>query len=119
MTQDNFDTGFLIGLTVAEGSFTGDKQQPALQYRFPSDDLEPLRRLNRIIGGAVYGPYHHGERSYTTLVLRGPALYRAAQLFFDHLPPSKKRRQLLEWWQKHAERLPPLPETPIDSPNPE
>jgi hypothetical protein len=109
MAVSEFDLGYVMGLMVGEGSFSGDKEQPALQLRLKEDDPEPLRKLNRILGGNVYGPYSHGERSYFVWLLRGPALWRATELFYKHLPNSRKRKQFLEWWQKYAHKLPPLP----------
>jgi hypothetical protein len=109
MALDAFDLGYLMGLAVGEGSFTGDKQQPAFQLRMTEEDPEPIRRVNRLIGGSVYGPYNHSERRYFVLMLRGPALYRATTMFYDHLPNCKKRRLFLEWWLKYRAKLPPLP----------
>jgi hypothetical protein len=109
MALDAFDLGYLMGLAVGEGSFTGDKQQPAFQLRMTEEDPEPIRRVNRLIGGSVYGPYNHSERRYFVLMLRGPALWRATTLFYDHLPNCKKRRLFLEWWRKYQAKLPPLP----------
>jgi hypothetical protein len=83
MALDAFDLGYLMGLAVGEGSFTGDKQQPAFQLRMTEEDPEPIRRVNRLIGGSVYGPYNHSERRYFVLMLRGPALWRATTLFYE------------------------------------
>jgi hypothetical protein len=115
MALDAFDLGYLMGLAVGEGSFTGDKQQPAFQLRMTEEDPEPIRRVNRLIGGSVYGPYNHSERRYYVLMLRGPALWRATTLFYDHLPNCKKRRLFLDWWRKYRAKLPPLPAELHDS----
>jgi hypothetical protein len=109
MALSDFDLGYIMGLMVGEGSFTGDKEQPALQLRLKDDDPEPLKRLNRLLGGNIYGPYNHSERRYYVWMLRGAALWKATELFNLHLPNSRKRRQFLEWWQKYAKKLPPLP----------
>ena len=109
MALTDFDLGYIMGLMIGEGSFTGDKEQPALQLRLKEDDPEPLKRLNRLLGGSIYGPYNHSERRYYVWMLRGAALWKATELFYQHLPNSRKRRQFLEWWQKYAHKLPKLP----------
>ena len=109
MALTDFDLGYIMGLMIGEGSFSGDKEQPALQLRLKEDDPEPLKRLNRLLGGSIYGPYNHSERRYYVWMLRGVALWKATELFYQHLPNSRKRRQFLEWWQKYAHKLPELP----------
>ena len=105
----DFDLGLLMGLVIGEGSFTGDKAQPAFQLKFKDDNPEPIRRVHRLVGGALYGPYNHSDRSYYLLLVRGPALWNLSKLFLEHLPNCKKRNQMLEWWQKYQDKLPPLP----------
>ena len=109
MPNQDFDLGYLIGLTVAEGSFTADRQQPSFQFRLHEENPEPIQRLTRVIGGVVYGPYNHNDRKYYVLMLRGPALWKAVEIFYRHLPSCKKRTQFMEWWKKHQAKLPPLP----------
>jgi hypothetical protein len=109
MPTQEFDLGYLIGLTVAEGSFTADRQQPSFQFRLHEENPEPLQRLTKVIGGVIYGPYNHSDRKYYVLMLRGPALWRAVEIFYEHLPYCKKRLQFIEWWKKHQAKLPPLP----------
>jgi hypothetical protein len=110
MALTDFDLGYVMGLMVGEGSFTGDKEQPSLQLRLNDDDPEPLKRLSRLLGGKIYGPYHHGGRSYGMWMLRGAGLWKATEMFYAHLPKSKKRTLFLEWWKKYAHKLPPIPE---------
>src|SRR5437870_3357574 len=38
----DFDAGFICGLVTGEGSFAGDRRQPALAIKLHQDDLEPL-----------------------------------------------------------------------------
>ncbi len=109
MPTPEFDLGYLIGLTVAEGSFTADRQQPSFQFRLHEENPEPLQRLTKVIGGIIYGPYNHNDRKYFVLMLRGPALWRAVEIFYEHLPYCKKRLLFIEWWKKHQAKLPPLP----------
>ena len=103
----DFELGFLIGMTMAEGSFTGDRTQPAFQIKHRDDNPEPIRRIHRIVGGVVYGPYNHGQRSYHLLLVRGPALWNLTSVFDEHLPSSRRRDQFQVWWEKYQAKLPP------------
>jgi hypothetical protein len=109
MATYEFNLGYLIGLTVAEGSFTADRQQPSFQFRLHEDNPEPIQRLIGVVGGVIYGPYNHNDRKYYVLMLRGPALWKAVEIFYQHLPYCKKRQQFIDWWKKHQTKLPPLP----------
>ena len=106
----DFEIGYIIGLIVGEGSFTGDKYQPSLQLRMQHTDPEPVRYVWQIIGGNIFGPYTHGGRTYTFVIVRGEDLKDALQLFYNHLPECRKRRLFLEWWVKwHSMgQLPPV-----------
>jgi hypothetical protein len=92
-----FDLGYVMGLVVGEGSFTGDKRVPVLAVKMHQRDPEPLRFLLAVLGGKIYGPYHHDGRHFLQWHLRGVQLRRAVPIFLDHLPPSHKRRQFLAW----------------------
>jgi len=92
-----FELGYVMGLIVGEGSFTGDRHHPALSVKLHQRDPEPLRSLLTALGGRIYGPYHHDGRRYLLYFLRGPALRQAIPLFLAHLPPSWKRSQFLAW----------------------
>ena len=105
----DFDLGFLIGMTMAEGSFTGDRTQPAFQIKHRDDNPEPIKRIHRIVGGVIYGPYSHGERTYHLLLVRGPALWNLAAVFDQYLPSSRRRDQFQIWWEKYQAKLPPRP----------
>ncbi len=70
-----FDRGVIVGLLIGEGSFGGDGKQPQITLRMHVRhealfswlmDRFPMTRL--------YGPYHHGGRSYYQWMARGPAL---------------------------------------------
>jgi hypothetical protein len=65
-------TGFLIGLLVGEGHFGGDGRQPQVTLRMHTRHEETFAwlRLN-YPGSALYGPYHHGGRSYFQWSARG------------------------------------------------
>lgn len=70
-----FDRGLLVGLLVGEGSFGGDGKQPQVTLRMHVRH-EPLFRwlVDRFPSTKLYGPYHHGGRSYFQWMARGRAL---------------------------------------------
>lgn len=70
-----FDQGFVIGLLVGEGSFGGDGNQPQVTLRMHIRH-EALFKwlLTRFPRSRLYGPYHHGGRSYYQWMARGRAL---------------------------------------------
>lgn len=92
-----FEIGYLMGLIVGEGSFTGDKNAPALSLKLQGGDPLPLLELQRLLGGTINGPYNHDNRIYRIWQLRGPELIRALPLFDRYLPDSRKREQYLRW----------------------
>jgi hypothetical protein len=102
------EIAYCMGLIVGEGSFTGDKHQPALQVRLHDSDPEPLLDLQRVFGGTIYGPYVHGGRHYVFWKLVGWQLLEALPYVDRWLPPSRKRRQFDEWqarWRSYFARL--------------
>jgi hypothetical protein len=70
-----FDKGLFVGLLVGEGSFGGDGKQPQVTLRMHVRH-EPLFRwlMDRFPTTKLYGPYHHGGRSYFQWMARGRAL---------------------------------------------
>ncbi len=67
--------GFAVGILIGEGHFGGDGRQPQLSVRMHTRHEQTLRRLADILPGArLYGPYHHGGRSYFQMMVRGEAL---------------------------------------------
>ena len=71
----DFDRGFLIGLLVGEGSFGGDGRQPQIVLRMHTRHEAIFRWLEaRFPTCRLYGPYHHGGRSYYQWMARGRAL---------------------------------------------
>jgi hypothetical protein len=70
-----FDRGLLVGLLVGEGSFGGDGKQPQVTLRMHVRHEALFRWLmERFPSTRLYGPYHHGGRSYYQWMARGPAL---------------------------------------------
>ena len=72
---DEFSLGFLLGLLIGEGHFGGDGRQPQITLRMHTKHEKLFRWLERVVPeGKLYGPYHHGGRSYFQWMLRGPYL---------------------------------------------
>lgn len=72
-----FDHGFLVGLLIGEGSFGGDGKQPQITLRMHVRHEAVFRWLEgRFPASRLYGPYHHGGRSYFQWMARGTALVR-------------------------------------------
>jgi hypothetical protein len=70
-----FDRGLLVGLLIGEGSFGGDGKQPQVTLRMHVRHEALFRWLmERFPNTRLYGPYHHGGRSYYQWMARGPAL---------------------------------------------
>lgn len=70
-----FEEGYLVGILVGEGHFGGDGRQPQVTLRMHTDHEALFRWLeSRLPGGRLYGPYHHGGRSYFQWMARGAFL---------------------------------------------
>jgi hypothetical protein len=72
-----FDHGVFVGLMVGQGSFGGDGKQPQITLRMHTRHEALLEWLiDRFPGTRLYGPYHHGGRSYFQWMARGEVLVR-------------------------------------------
>ena len=72
-----FDRGLFVGLLIGEGSFGGDGKQPQVTLRMHVRHEAIFRWLvDRFPASRLYGPYHHGGRSYYQWMARGTALVR-------------------------------------------
>lgn len=70
-----FERGLLVGLLIGEGSFGGDGKQPQITLRMHTRHEALFRWLiERFPRTRLYGPYHHGGRSYFQWMARGRAL---------------------------------------------
>lgn len=86
---DDLATGFLIGLLVGEGSFGGDGRQAQVTLRMHTRHEETFERLRTSYPGSkLYGPYHHGGRSYYQWSVRGAYLR-------EHIVPLVQRHRFL------------------------
>ena len=66
-----------MGLLIGEGSFGGDGKQPQVTVRMHVRHEALFNWLvGRFPGSRLYGPYHHGGRSYYQWMARGATLVR-------------------------------------------
>jgi hypothetical protein len=73
----DYDRGVFVGLIVGEGSFGGDGKQPQVTLRMHIRHEAIFRWLvDRFPETRLYGPYHHGGRSYYQWMARGRTLVR-------------------------------------------
>jgi hypothetical protein len=89
-----FESGFMVGILVGEGHFGGDGKQPHVSLRMHTRHQGLFMWLEASFpGGRLYGPYHHGGRSYYQWMVRGralrdellPLLESSAYLLDDHV----------------------------------
>jgi hypothetical protein len=82
-----FDRGLLTGLLIGEGSFGGDGKQPQVTLRMHVRHEAIFRWLvERFPATRLYGPYHHGGRSYYQWMARGTALVRDVLPILEQIP---------------------------------
>jgi hypothetical protein len=75
MALSDLDRGIFLGLIIGEGSFGGDGKQPQVTLRMHVRHEQVFRWLtDRFPATRLYGPYHHGGRSYYQWMARGRAL---------------------------------------------
>jgi hypothetical protein len=73
----DFERGVVVGLLIGEGSFGGDGKQPQVTLRMHVRHAALFRWLTaRFPDSRLYGPYHHGGRSYYQWMARGRVLVR-------------------------------------------
>ena len=84
-TSSDFEIGFLFGLLVGEGSFTGDHKKAAIQVRMHRRHEPLLRHMRDLWGGKVNGPYLHDGRHSVVWMVRGKDLLRLLVLLDEHL----------------------------------
>lgn len=72
---DDFDEGLFVGILVGEGHFGGDGRQPQVTLRMHTRHQALFEWIMaRFPRTKLYGPYHHGGRSYYQWMARGRAL---------------------------------------------
>ena len=82
----DIERGLIAGILMSEGSFGGDGKQPHVMLRKHVRHESLMRWLvARFPRSRLYGPYHHGDRSYFQWVARGPALVEDVLPLLDEL----------------------------------
>src|SRR5579884_2970347 len=77
MALTDFDRGVFVGLMIGQASFGGDGKQPQITLRMHTRHESLFRWLiDRFPESRLYGPYHHGGRSYYQWMARGRVLVR-------------------------------------------
>jgi hypothetical protein len=83
----DFDRGLLVGLLIGEGSFGGDGKQPQITLRMHVRHEAIFQWLvDRFPSTRLYGPYHHGGRSYYQWMARGTALVQDILPVLEQVP---------------------------------
>jgi hypothetical protein len=89
MTLSDFERGVFVGLMVGEASFGGDGKQPQITLRMHVRHEALFRWLMaRFPATRLYGPYHHGGRSYYQWMARGRALVSDVLPVLEALSPD-------------------------------
>jgi hypothetical protein len=82
----DIERGLVAGILMSEGSFGGDGRQPHVILRKHVRHESLMRWLvARFPRSRLYGPYHHGDRSYFQWVARGQALVEDVLPVLDEL----------------------------------
>ena len=86
---------------VGEGHFGGDGRQPHITLRMHTDhETLFLWIQERFPGGKLYGPYHHGGRSYYQWMARGVYLRETLMPILDkHLSPELDKKAYSRFMQ--------------------
>src|SRR3712207_646594 len=75
MALSEFDRGLVAGILMSQGSFGGDGKQPQITLRLHVRHESLFQWLmERFPRTKLYGPYHHGDRSYFQWMARGKVL---------------------------------------------
>jgi hypothetical protein len=108
----DFDCGMLVGLLIGEGSFGGDGKQPQVTLRMHIRHEAIFRWLiDRFPSTRLYGPYHHGGRSYYQWMARGTALVQEILPVLEQAPveqldahAGERLRAMLERYRSVIDR---------------
>jgi hypothetical protein len=108
--MDPRDEGIVVGLLIGEGSFGGDGRQPQVTLRMHVRHERLLRWLHgHFPRTRLYGPYHHGGRSYFQWMARGEALVLdLLPLLERHLTPDldpHAHARLLAMTERYADAI--------------
>ena len=102
----------VVGLLIGEGSFGGDGKQPQITLRMHVRHEALFAWLmDRFPSTRLYGPYHHGGRSYYQWMARGPSLVHdvlpvlleGVESGIDH-HASERLREMMDRYAGYIER---------------
>jgi len=100
-----FETGVLVGILVGEGHFGGDGRQPQITLRMHTDHEALFHWIERHFpGGRLYGPYHHGGRSYFQWMARGDYLRKVLLPVLDSRLDAQLDQRAWERYQEMKRR---------------
>lgn len=103
------EIGILLGVLIGEGHFGGDGKQPQVTLRMHTDHEALFRWIEDRFGGKLYGPYHHGGRSYYQWMARGPFLRETlVPLLQAHLRPELDEKTFARYSDMMTRYLPGL-----------
>ena len=75
MALTALEKGLVAGILIGQGSYGGDGRQPQITLRMHTRHEALFAWLmQRFPRTRLYGPYHHGDRSYFQWMARGQAL---------------------------------------------
>ncbi|MEF2277064.1 hypothetical protein V3W47_02060 [Deinococcus sp. YIM 134068] len=101
----NFEEGVLLGVLIGEGHFGGDGKQPQVTVRMHTRHERLFGRLQEWCPGSrLYGPYHHGGRSYLQWMARGDVLRERLVPLLDRLPLEEIDGHVFERYRAMKER---------------
>jgi hypothetical protein len=84
-----WERGVVVGLLVGQGHFGGDGKQPQITLRMHTRHEALMHWLvERFPRTRLYGPYHHGGRSYYQWMARGEALVEDVLPVLEDLTPG-------------------------------
>ena len=102
----DFDRGLVVGILIGEGSFGGDGKQPQITLRMHTRHETLFRWLmERFPRTRLYGPYHHGDRSYFQWMARGAALVEDVLPVLEDVTPeldAHAAERLADMQEKYA-----------------
>ena len=101
----DFEIGMLVGVLIGEGHFGGDGRQPHITLRMHTDHEALFRWLEKTFpGGRLYGPYHHGGRSYFQWMARGEFLREELVPLLDRFLTAELDRKAARRFQAMKKR---------------
>lgn len=103
--MEAFAQGLLVGILIGEGHFGGDGRQPQITVRMHTRHEALFHTLVTLIPGSrLYGPYHHGGRSYFQWMVRGTLLRDTVVPMLDAVPLAQIDTHVYERYSDMKQR---------------